>query len=113
VTFSHSTTVTELKLVSCWLHLLNDRRIQINILMDPPYFSLLEMLSTGILSKLKSTYEAKDTQSDKVRPVYAVRFEAVLPLVRLLVMGIFLSMTSLLAECAVRRLLRKRPRDET
>jgi hypothetical protein len=69
------------------------------------------MLSTGILSRIKNKYEAKDQKTDKV-PAYGVRFEAVIPLVGFLAMGIFLSTTSFFIEYGVHRLLHRRPRDQ-
>jgi hypothetical protein len=72
------------------------------------HFSLLEMFSTGILSRLNNKFEAKDSQEGMVPPVHIVSFEAVLPLLCVLAMGILLSMASLLAECGARRLLWKK-----
>jgi hypothetical protein len=69
------------------------------------------MLSTGIISRSKNKYEAKDQQTDKA-PAYGVRFEAVIPLVGFLVMGIFLSTASFFVEYGVHRFLQRRPSDQ-
>jgi hypothetical protein len=67
------------------------------------------MLSTGILSRIKNKYTAKDQQTNK-EPTYSVRFEAAIPLVGFLATGIFLSTAFLFIEFAVHRLLQKQPR---
>jgi hypothetical protein len=68
------------------------------------------MLSTGILSRIKNKYAAKEQQTNTV-PTYEVRFEAVIPLVGFMAMGIFLSTASLFIELGVRRFRQKRSGD--
>jgi hypothetical protein len=80
-------------------HILNNLT---SILMVPIYFSLLKIRSTGILSKIKSKYEVKSSNTDGV-PSYGVRFEVVLPLVGFMTIGVFLSTAYLCVELAVRR----------
>jgi hypothetical protein len=66
------------------------------------------MLSTGILSRIKNNYTAKDQQTNK-EPANGVSFEAVMPLVGFLATGIFLSTAALFIELGVHRLLKRQP----
>jgi hypothetical protein len=67
------------------------------------------MLSTGILSRIRNKYTAKDQKTNK-EPAYGVRFEAVIPLVGFLATGTFVSTALLFIEFGVHRSLQMQSR---